>query len=218
MEKYNKQGIYAGYDKNHKERDAKDYYATPTKEVENILNEIQLPFYKDETILEPCAGGGHMLQGILNNELVQFWNCNIIATDVQEREKVTNFPIEYGLQYDFLSDNYPYIKDIDWIIINPPYATIEPFVMKSLQIARKGVLMLARLQFLEGQARYDKILKDNPPDDVYIYVDRITCAKNGNFEEKAAAVQAYAWFYWNTDLNYCHDMPRLHWIRRVNKK
>ena len=32
-EKYNKRGLYNGYDKKHKERDALDYYSTPTEEV-----------------------------------------------------------------------------------------------------------------------------------------------------------------------------------------
>ena len=63
--KYNSKGLYNGYDKNHKERDALDYYATPTKEVENILNTMNLDL-DHITILEPCCGGGHMVQGIAN--------------------------------------------------------------------------------------------------------------------------------------------------------
>ena len=62
-EHYNKKGMYVGYDKNHKERDALDYYSTPIDEVTNILNVLGIDF-SQETILEPCAGGGHMLQGI----------------------------------------------------------------------------------------------------------------------------------------------------------
>ena len=59
---YNKKGMYNGYDKNNKEREALDYYSTPTEEVENILSIIKI----DGSILEPCAGGGHMLKGIYN--------------------------------------------------------------------------------------------------------------------------------------------------------
>ena len=69
--------------------------------------------------------------------------------------------------------------------------------MKALGIANKGVLMLGRLQFLEGEKRYLNILKDFPPSDVYVYVDRISCYKNGNDKEKMASAQAYAWFYWD---------------------
>ena len=36
MGQYSKKGLYSGYKKNNKEREALDYYSTPTKEVENI--------------------------------------------------------------------------------------------------------------------------------------------------------------------------------------
>lgn len=60
---YTTKGLYNGYDKNHKERDKTDYYATPPQEVENILNLLNIDF-NGTKILEPCAGGGHMLKGI----------------------------------------------------------------------------------------------------------------------------------------------------------
>ena len=59
---------YAGYDRNNKEREALDYYATPSKEVTNILQEFDKDTNKLSSvkILEPCCGGGHMVQGILD--------------------------------------------------------------------------------------------------------------------------------------------------------
>ena len=87
-EHYNKKGMYVGYDKNHKERDALDYYSTPIDEVTNILNVLGIDF-SQETILEPCAGGGHMLQGIAN--YISKAGCkgvNIYASDIQERETI----------------------------------------------------------------------------------------------------------------------------------
>lgn len=54
LEKYNKKGLYNGYDKNHKERDALDYYSTPTEEAVNILETMQLDL-SDNIILEPCV-------------------------------------------------------------------------------------------------------------------------------------------------------------------
>jgi hypothetical protein len=102
--------------------------------------------------------------------------------------------------------------------------------------------MLGRLQFLEGQSRYENILKDYPPTDVYVYVDRISCDKNGT--EKMGAVQAYAWFYWDLEnpvakalvqektisyisgelyingvpYNKSPEATKIHWIRRSDKK
>ncbi len=210
---YNKQGLYAGYKKNNKEREALDYYATPPAEVTNILETIGFDF-SDSTILEPCAGGGHIIKGIMN--YLKEMNCyssSIIFSDIKHRDGIWN---EIGIwdasmpEYDFLSDDYPYNK-ADYIIMNPPYATIEPFVIRALEIAQKGVLLLGRIQFLEGQSRYNNILKDNPPTDVYVYVDRIKCGKNGDFAN-TEAIQCYAWFYWDK-LNMDKG-THLHWIKR----
>ena len=214
---YNSKGTYSGYDKNHKERAALDYYSTPIEEVENILSTINLNL-DHTTILEPCCGGGHMVQGIINycsKYDSKLWR--LYATDIQNRKSILkDTDYKAGADYDFLSDDYPYCDDIDYIIMNPPYAVIEPFVMKSLGIAEKGVLMLGRLQFLEGQNRYENIFRNFSPTDVYVYVDRICCYKNGDTSIKQSSAQAYAWFYW--DLQNDNKNTRLHWIRRVDKK
>ena len=66
---YSKKGLYNSYDKNNKEREALDYYSTPIEEVTNILEIIKNKTdIATSSILEPCAGGGHMLQGILNKK------------------------------------------------------------------------------------------------------------------------------------------------------
>ena len=54
MKNYTVKGLYNSYDKNHKERNALDYYSTPTKEVINILNTLKLDF-NDKSILKPCV-------------------------------------------------------------------------------------------------------------------------------------------------------------------
>ena len=213
-EHYSKKGTYAGYDRNHKERDALDYYSTPEEEVTNILETLNIDF-SNSTILEPCAGGGHMLQAIQKYTPT----ANIIATDIQKRELIdNNLDIKTGQEYDFFSDDYPYTKDIDYIIMNPPYGVIEPFVMKALSIANKGIIMLGRLQFFEGQGRYENILKDNPPTEAYIYVDRIACFKNGDINKKMSSAQAYAWFIWNFTKEDNDNNTKIKFIRRVNKK
>ena len=216
MKSYSIKGLYNKYDKNHKERSNGDYYSTPTEEVVNILETIKLDL-DNSVILEPCVGGGHMVKGIQTYLADKKMTAAICGTDIQNRgyQDETLNSLQYGL--DFLSDEYNehLIVDIDYVIMNPPYATIEPFVMKALGIANKGVLMLGRLQFLVGQSRYENILKDYPPTDVYVYVDRISCYKNGT--EKMGAVQAYAWFYWDLD-NQIHNMTKIHWIRRSDKK
>lgn len=214
MSKYSTKGSYAGYDPKNKEREALDYYSTPTLEVTNILDTINLPFTNEDIVLEPCAGGGHMLKGIINHLNKRNISPQIIATEIKDRQhNETDIPILNGKEYDVLSDNYP-IKEADYVIMNPPYGVVEPFTMHALEIAKKGVLSLCRLQFLEGQGRFDKIFSVCPPSDVYVYVDRICCYKNGDTSAKPASIQAYAWFYWDLTLEEETD-TRLHWIRRV---
>lgn len=206
MGQYSKKGLYTGYDKNHKEREALDYYATPTKEVVNILKTIGLNL-KGATVLEPCVGGGHMAEGIipfLDN------GSTFICTDIKDRGYTNPVGIT-ELNLDFFSDDYPYEK-VDYVIMNPPFGVIEPFTIRALEIAQKGLLMLGRLQFLEGVKRYDSIFKDNPPTDVWVYIDRIACCKNGDFSEKPNSAQAYAWFYW--DKSNTSGETKLHHIFR----
>jgi hypothetical protein len=89
-------------------------------------------------------------------------------------------------------------------------------MIRALEIPTKGVLMLARLQVLEGEKRWEAVFKENPPTDVYIYVDRIACYKNGNVAEKVASAQAYAWVFW--DFTKTDNKCEVHWLRRVDKK
>ena len=44
MGQYTNKGLYNAYKKNNTEREEKDYYATPTDEVLNILNTLQYDF------------------------------------------------------------------------------------------------------------------------------------------------------------------------------
>ena len=213
MGQYTNKGLYNSYDKNHKERNRLDYYATPTVEVENILDELNIDFIS-QSVLEPCVGGGHMAEGIENyiykNGYIE--KVQLIGTDIRDRGYRNDiWDLEYGL--DFFADDYPY-DEADWVIMNPPYGVIEPFTIRALEIAKKGVVMLARLQFLEGEKRFESILKNNPPSDVYVYVDRIQCWKDG-IEPEGSSAQAYAWFVWRKGES---AETKIHWIRRNDKK
>lgn len=221
---YNKKGMYAGYDKKNKEREALDYYSTPTEEVINILNTLDnldlldVSFEENTSILEPCCGGMHMCKGIQNFFEDKGYKSLIWASDIKEREScIEGLNAWYGERFDFLSDTYPLaVEDIDYVIMNPPYSVIEPFTMKALSIANKGVLMLGRLQFLEAEGRYEKIFSQYPPTDVFVYVDRIVCYANGDTTKKPATVQAYAWFFW--DFTQDREGTQVHWLRRADKQ
>lgn len=209
MGQYSNKGLYNSYKKNNKERDELDYYATPSVEVYNILDTLKYDF-SNKLILEPCCGGGHMIAGIQ-----QYLNQNnqmpskLLATDYKDRDFRSNkWNITYNL--DFLSDDYP-IEKADVIVMNPPYSTIEPFLIRALEIAQDKLIVLCRTQVLEGAGRYDNIFKDNPPTEVYQYVDRIQCWKGG-VRPQGTSAQAYCWLIW--DKQRKGEPTQLHWIRR----
>lgn len=215
MGQYTNKGLYNKYKKNNKEREALDYYSTPTEEVINAMFAADICL-EDKIVLEPCVGGGHMMEGILSYEnTINQIPLKIIGTDIKDRGYLKEgIELTYGEQCDFLSDDYP-IERADLIIMNPPYATIEPFVIRALEIAPE-VLMLGRTQFLEGGGRYDNIFKNNPPDRIFQYVDRIQCYKNGDTSITGSSAQAYAWFYWNRREPYTGTY--LSWLRRSDKQ
>lgn len=189
-----------GYNKNHKDREINDFYATPPQEVENILKYESLL----GTVLEPCCGKGHMLDGIKKSG----FQGEVIATDLIDRG------IGIG-ELDYLNKDYPYTKDIGTIIINPPFKLIEEFVNKSLKIATHKVILFARNQFVEGQSRYQNIFSENPPTRIYQYVDRVACAKDGDFNKTLSSNMAFSWFVW--DKNSSSKITEFNWIRRIDK-
>ena len=209
MGQYTNKGLYNAYKKNNKEREEKDYYATPTAEVLNILETLGYDF-SGKTILEPCIGGGHMAEGILQYlDKTNATGIKLIGTDVQDRGyKNPNWNLTYG--YDFLSDDYP-IEKADIVIMNPPYSILEPFMIRALEIAQDKLIVLGRTQATEGASRYEKIYKDNPFTDFYQYVDRVQCWKNG-IQPTGSSAQAYGWMIWDKETN--REYPAFHWIRR----
>jgi hypothetical protein len=187
-----------GYNKNHSDRQENDYYATPPEEVRNILKNEDLY----GTILDNSCGEGHLIEPVKES----YPNNKVLATDL----------IDYGYGeggLDFLSKDYPY-KSVDTIIMNPPFKHIEDFVLKSLNRANKKVILFARMQFLESQTRYENIFKNHKPNRIYIYVDRVACAKNGNFEGALSSNMAFAWFVWDK----IDTTTKIEWLRRWDKK
>ena len=209
MGQYTKNGLLNGYKKNNKEREELDYYATPPCETLNILEQLGYNF-NDQTILEPCVGGGHMVAGIqeyLNRKGQTPAKCQ--GTDFMDRDFRSNiWQLQYGL--DFLADDYP-INKVDVIIMNPPYATLEPFLIRALEIAKDKVIVLCRTQVLEGASRYEKVFAENPPTAVYQYIERIQCWKGGN-KPTGSSAQAYCWLVW--DKKAPAAAPTLHWLHR----
>ena len=172
-----------------KERSALDYYGTDPSAVRSLL--AREPF--SHKVWEPGAGHHNIV-----NEL-KAKGYEVKASDI----------FDYGFgdeMIDFLKCGEPFGGDI---VMNPPYCDAEKFVSKALSLVGDGrkVAAFLRLQFLEGQGRYERLLKNNPPRRIYVYSKRQVCSKTDNFLEPSAV--AYMWSLWEKGW---HGNPEIFWI------
>jgi hypothetical protein len=147
--------------------DSLDYFPTPPWAT-RVLMEVVMPHYGIDPrsiaqVWEPASGEGHM------SEVLREYVGRVDASDIHD----------YGRQdfiRDFLTgDPHP----ADWIITNSPWKgrgqdrALE-FTLRALDIARCGVAMLVRTQWVtETLKRYERLLRDRPPTILAFFIERV---------------------------------------------
>lgn len=174
-----------------KKRDINDYYGTNPDAVKKLLTYERLA----GPVWEPTAGH-HNIVDVLTN-----LNLDVVATDL----------IDYGYgdrQLDFLAATAEDVEFTD-IIMNPPYTLANEFVEHALELVKPNnkVVCFLRLAFLEGQARYKKIFKENPPRYIYVFSKRQVCSRTDDWSEPSAV--AYCWAVWEKGYK---GEPSLRWL------
>lgn len=165
-----------------KEREEHDFYATSPIAIDKLYNTGELTC---KNIWECACGEGHLAE-----KLVEY-GYNIKATDLINRG--------YGEgSVDFLTCKDKFNGDI---LTNPPYKYAAEFTLKALDLVPEGnkVFMFLKLTFLEGKKRYDELFSKYPPKKIYVFSQRVLCAKNADFDGMKAgggSAVAYAWYVW----------------------
>lgn len=181
-----------------RERIKDDYYATPTKATESLLDSFNLNECK--TFYEPACGEGHISKILLD----RFKGTTILSTDLIYRgfgKGGINFlNIFTGMKFDC-------------VITNPPFKLAKEFILKAIQISSKYVIIFAKIQLLERVGR--KELFDNyPPKYIYVFRNRINPLRNGNpLDENGkpwASTMCFAWFVWEIGFK---GEPIIRWLR-----
>lgn len=159
------------------EREENDFYATNPKALEVFLPEIEL-----RNVWECACGQGHLAKVLDAKGLLGR------ASDLIDRG--------YGeVKVNFYEQLEVWGGDI---LTNPPYGDAKQFCEHALRLVNDGskVVMLMRIQFLEGQRR-KAFLKSNPPKYVYVSSSRLQLAKNADFVKyNTASANCYAWYVW----------------------
>jgi len=170
-----------------------DYYATPPKALEDLLQQEEF-----ENVWECADGEGHLCR-VLKRHGILAKHSDIVYRGC-------------GEVIDFLKYEGEWNGDI---ITNPPYRWALDFVLKALEIIPTGrkVAMLLRIQFLEGISRRRQLFEENPPKRVYIWSRRIVCAVNGKFDEVQSGAIMYSWFVWEKGFK---GDPVIKWLDKVD--
>lgn len=166
-----------------KERETHDFYATDSRAIDYLLKKVELP----KQILEPACGAGHL--SIRLEEL----GHDVKSYDIIDRG--------FGETQDFFAMTEPPFDGDFAIVTNPPFKYAKDFVLHSLELVQDGglVCMFLKTTFAEGKQRYNEVFSISPPLKVLQFVERILCAKNGDFDymrKHGGSAVAYSWWIW----------------------
>lgn len=179
--------------------DSPDDFPTPPWATRALLEHILKGHNLNRlSCLEPACGAGHM------SKVLEEYFANVSSSDA--------FDYGYGQIRNYLEHPFE-TKSVDWIITNPPFRLAEEFVIKSLEVSRKGVAILARTVFLESAGRYERIFREKPPAVFAQFVERVPMVK-GRLDKKASTATGYAWLIWHHGWD---DAPQLQWVPPCRK-
>lgn len=170
-----------------------DFYETPAKVVQGLLNRFSLI----GDLLEPSAGRGAILEAIDYS--------NSTAIEIQEEFK--NDLLKHTNNViigDFLTYND---RKFDTIIANPPFSQSEQFIRHAYGLLNKNGRMafLLRLPFLASVKRY-QLFQEMRPAAILILSQR---PKFGGTNIDSCD---YAWFLWEEGYD---DNTILDWLPPV---
>ena len=164
------------------ERVEHDFYATDPATIDALVKHEHLPMQ----VLEPACGSGHLSERLIS-----------LGHEVKSYDLVDR---GYGGVMDFFEmEQPPFVGDFA-IVTNPPYRYATEFVLHALELVPDGslVCMFLKTTFAEGKRRYTEIFCNYPPLKVLQFVERVRCARNGDFaaHRGIGSAVAYAWWVW----------------------
>jgi hypothetical protein len=175
--------------------DSLDFFPTPlwaTRALfEQVLPVLGITDLRLMTVWEPACGERHM------SAVLREYFDNVVESDVHDYCDQTYEVL------DFLASEDHGIT-ADWIVTNPPFSGRREnnralrFTCRALELARTGVAMFVRAQFLETTSRYELLFRDNPPTLIAYFAERVPLHK-GRWEPDGDTATQYCWLIWLKD-------------------
>jgi len=166
-------------------KDSLDDFPTPPWGTRALCEFLQRELREDigtMTVREPAANRGHMVR-----PLTEYF-ASVIASDVADYG--AGFPLT-----DYTMPGPDICGLVDWTITNPPFRLGEEFITRALQRSLRGAAMLVRSAFLEGDARWSQLYRDQPPTEVLQFTQRLPMNKASMARSNGTAT-SYAWLIW----------------------
>ena len=178
-------------------REPNDFYATDPSCVYDLLRVERF----HNNILEPFCGIGS-ISDVLKEACYQVESYDIIDRG-------------YGTVGDFFSVNF---KEGQYdIISNPPYnGDLVAIISRCIHLCKSKLALIMPLRYLSGRERYKLIYSTYPPLRIYVYMERICIAKNGDFSrynDPGANKEIYAWYIWQKGYTGTTELKWLHNVR-----
>jgi len=171
-------------------REKDDWYPSPPEATAGLLRAEMF----DGPIWE-CACG----DGAISKPLIEAGHT-VVSSDLVDRG--------YGVPaIDFLMEWQGRAPNI---VTNPPFKLAEQFVIKALDLTTRKVAILARLAWLEGIDRRDRIFTKTPIARVHVFSRRLHMQRaRAATKEDAGGMIAFAWFVWD---HQHKGPPTLGWL------
>ena len=177
---------YVGFNINY-DREKDDFYPTPKEATQALLDREKF----EGEIWECACGDGAMSKVMIEN------GYKVKSSDLINRD--------YGeTPIDFLKSNYK----TDNIITNPPFILSTAFTFHALKQAKKKVVILNKISYLEGVTRRKLLFNQKKLEKVWIFTRRVAFKKPGA-NKLAGGLMAFGWFVY--DVNY-NGLPQIDWI------
>jgi len=151
------------------------------------------PDFSKLSCLEPACGLGYMVK------VLSEYFGSVRCSDCHDYGR--------GDVLDYIRDPYPPLT-YDWVITNPPFQLAEQFILKSLDVARTGVAIIARTVFIESIGRFERLFRDRPPVLFAQFSERVPILR-GRLDRNASTATGYCWLVWN---RVSSGHTRLVWI------
>lgn len=167
--------------------DSLDFFPTPPWSTRSFCEHVMPKVWPWPDVFagaacDPACGQGHMALAL--------------AEYFGETQAADIFDYGFGCTADFLDPSWSGLDwRPDWIVTNPPFNKAASFITMALARARRGVAVLARTQFVEGQERYRLLFEHRPPQLVAQHVERVPMHR-GRWVVRGKSATAYQWLVW----------------------